>query len=109
MPLVGASVRRFEDPRLLRGQATFIEDLDLPRQLHVAFARSAYPHARILALDLNSALETPGVLDAFSARELGAYRIHASVTHPALRPCGQPALSDGIVRYVGEPIAAVVA
>jgi carbon-monoxide dehydrogenase large subunit len=109
MPLVGAPLRRLEDPRLLRGQATFIEDLDLPRQLYVAFARSEYPHARVNALDLNAALEVPCVVDAVTARELGAHRIHATVRHPALRPCSQPILSDGVVRYVGEPIAAVVA
>ena len=44
MPFVGAPVKRFEDSRLLRGEAGFIEDLELPRQLYVAFVRSEYPH-----------------------------------------------------------------
>ncbi|MDQ6674950.1 MAG: xanthine dehydrogenase family protein molybdopterin-binding subunit [Chloroflexota bacterium] len=109
MPFVGASVRRFEDSRLLRGQATFIEDLDLPRQLHVAFVRSEYPHARLSSVDLEPARRTSGVVAAFEGLELGPRRIHATVTHPALRQCGQPILADGRVRYVGEPIAAVVA
>src|SRR5438034_11480319 len=52
VPFVGAALRRLEDPRLLRGQAQFIEDLELPRQLQVAFVRSEYPHARLVAVDL---------------------------------------------------------
>ncbi len=109
MPFVGSEVRRFEDPRLLRGQATFIEDLDLPRQLHVAFVRSEYPHALLESVDLEPARRSWGVVAAYTGCELGPRRIHATVTHPALRPCGQPILADGRARYVGEPIAAVVA
>ena len=109
MPFVGAAVRRFEDPRLLRGQASFIEDLDLSRQLQVAFVRSEYPHARLASVDLEPARRVTGVAGAFVGLDLGPRRIHATVTHPALRQCGQPILADGRVRYVGEPIAAVVA
>jgi aerobic carbon-monoxide dehydrogenase large subunit len=109
MPLVGAAVRRLEDPRLLRGQATFIEDLELPRQLHVAFVRSEYPHARLRSVHLGGARFITGVHSVFGADELGARTIHAVVPHPALRPCAQPILADGVVRYVGEPIAAVLA
>src|SRR5712691_5485657 len=109
MPFVGASVKRFEDSRLLRGEAGFIEDLELPRQLYVAFVRSEYPHARITSVDLKAARSTQGVVEAVVGANLGNRRIHASVTHPALRPCGQPILADGVVRYVGEPIAAVIA
>jgi aerobic carbon-monoxide dehydrogenase large subunit len=109
MPFVGAAVRRFEDPRLLRGQAGFIEDLDLPRQLQVAFVRSEHPHARLASVDLQPARSVAGVAGAFASLDLGPRRIHATVTHPALRLCGQPILADGRVRYVGEPIAAVVA
>ena len=109
MPFVGAALRRSEDARLLRGQATFLEDLELPRQLCVAFVRSEYPHARLTSVDLTKARDTEGVVDAVVAVDLGVRRIHATVTHPALRPCGQPILADEVVRYVGEPIAAIVA
>ena len=108
MPLVGAAVRRLEDPRLLRGQANFIEDLELPRQLHVVFVRSEYPHARLSKVRLGDARAHPGVHAAVSVFELGARVIEAVVTHPALRPCGQPILANSVVRYVGEPIVAVV-
>src|ERR1700730_6698510 len=104
MPYVGSPVRRFEDPRLPRGQATFIEDRELPRGLFVAFVRSQPPHARLLSVDLESALATRAVIAAFDGRVLGTSRIPATVGHPALRPCGQPMLADGVVRYVGEPI-----
>src|SRR5690349_5962090 len=103
MPLVGTPVRRLEDPRLLRGQANFLEDLELPRQLHLAFVRSEYPHARLRAVHLADARALDGVAGAFTAYELGARTIHAVVSHPALRPCRQPILADGVVRYVGEP------
>lgn len=109
MPLVGSPMRRVEDARLLRGQATFIEDLDLPRQLYAVFVRSEYPHARLTAIDVSAALDQPGVVGAWTARDLGTGPIPATVTHPALRPCGQPSLADGVVRYVGDPIAVVVA
>jgi len=66
------------------------------------------PHARLLSVDLEPT-DSPGRRAAFTALELGPRRIHATVTHPALRLCGQPILADGRVRYVGEPIAAVVA
>jgi carbon-monoxide dehydrogenase large subunit len=111
MPIarIGAAVRRLEDPRLLRGQATFIEDLELPRQLHVAFVRAEYPHARLRTVGIADALAVDGVVTVASAYDLGAPTIPAVVSHPALRPCGQPMLADGVVRYVGEPIAAVLA
>jgi carbon-monoxide dehydrogenase large subunit len=109
---LGAPVRRLEDPRLLRGQASFVEDLALPRMLHVAFVRSEYPHARLRGLDCAAAQAMRGVVAIVDAQALGPTpvpRIHATVTHPALRPCAQPILADGTLRYLGEPIAAVVA
>ena len=106
---VGAALRRFEDPRLLRGQATFIEDLELPRQLHVAFVRSEYPHAHLRKIGISAARRLEGVVDVISADDVGARTIDAVVGHPALRPCGQPVLAEGCVRYVGEPIVAVAA
>src|SRR5438874_421247 len=105
MPFVGSPMRRLEDPRLVRGQAAFIEDHDLPRQLHVAFLRSEYPHARLMQVELADACATPGVVAAFTARDLGVRHIPPTVAHPALRPCAQPILADDVVRYVGEPVA----
>jgi aerobic carbon-monoxide dehydrogenase large subunit len=107
--LCGAPLRRLEDPRLLRGQATFVEDLRLPGVRHVAFVRSLHPHARF-RLDSSAASGVPGVAAVFSAADfpdVGA--IPTVVAHEALRPCAQPPLARDRVRYVGEPLAAVVA
>src|ERR1051326_1524689 len=100
MPLVGAPVRRLEDARLLRGQAKFIEDLELPRQLHVAFVRSEYPHARLSRVRLAEARALDGMVAALSVFELGSRFIEPVIAHPALRPCAQPILADSTVRYV---------
>src|SRR5437660_7937868 len=104
-------MRRLEDPRLLRGQALYVDDLRVPGTRHVAFARSIYPHARF-RVDATAARALPSV-GVFTAADLQAERgfreIPAVIDHPALRPCRQLPLARDKVRYVGEPIAAVVA
>ena len=59
-PYVGARVTRNEDPRLLRGQALFVDDVDLPGMLHAAFLRSPYAHARLKRMDVAAALAPAG-------------------------------------------------
>lgn len=118
-PFFGAAVRRLEDPRLLRGQATFMEDLALPDLLYVAFVRSQVAHGRLAGVDLAPARATRGVVAAIDARDVAASlppgpgplprTIPTTVPHASLRPCSQPFLADAVVRYVGEPIAALVA
>jgi carbon-monoxide dehydrogenase large subunit len=108
----GRPIRRLEDPRLLRGQALYLDDLRVPGTRHVAFARSIYPHARF-EVDPSAARALPDVVGVLTAADLESERgfrdIPAIVDHPALRPCRQLPLARGKVRYVGEPIAAVVA
>src|SRR5438309_10368920 len=105
-------MRRFEDPRLLRGQALYVDDLRLPGTLHVAFARSIYPHAGF-RVDANAARAVADVAGVFTAADLSAERgfreIPGVIDHPALRPCRQLPLAREKVRYVGEPTVAVVA
>src|SRR5207245_4197844 len=105
-------MRRLEDPRLLRGQALYVDDLRVPGALHVAFARSIYPHATFQVAP-TAARAVPAVVGVFTAADLQAERgfreIPAVIDHPALRPCRQLPLARGKVRYVGEPIVAVVA
>ena len=67
--LVGAPIRRLEDPRLLRGLGTFVEDLVLPGMLRVAFVRSVYPHARLSSVNLDAARALPGVVGGFTAAD----------------------------------------
>jgi carbon-monoxide dehydrogenase large subunit len=115
-PFVGRRIRRNEDPRLLTGQALFVDDVHLPEMLHVAFLRSPYAHARIHDVDLSAALNRPGVVAAYSAAELGPYWRNGPllVDPPPIKDIvfnkrTQPILARDKVRHVGEPIAAVVA
>jgi aerobic carbon-monoxide dehydrogenase large subunit len=111
-PFFGQPLKRLEDPRLLRGEGTFLDDLRLPGACHVAFVRSVHAHARI-RVETEAARAVPGTLGVFVADDVvaptGARDIPILIGHPALRPCRHPLLARGTVRYVGEPIAAVVA
>jgi carbon-monoxide dehydrogenase large subunit len=115
-PFVGRRIRRNEDPRLLTGQALFVDDVHLPDMLQVAFLRSPYAHARVNHVDLTAALARPGVIAAYSAAEAGPYWRNGPllVDPPPIKDIvfntrTQPILAKDKVRHVGEPIAAVVA
>ena len=69
----GAPVKRNEDRKLLTGQGLFIDDVELPGMLHVAFLRSQVAHARIKSIDVSRALKRPGVVAVYTADDLGAY------------------------------------
>ncbi|HEV8142200.1 MAG TPA: xanthine dehydrogenase family protein molybdopterin-binding subunit [Methylomirabilota bacterium] len=105
-------VRRREDPRLITGTGAFIDDLRVPGCLHAAVLRSPHAHARIRAIDVSAAKKAPGVVGAFTAADLGAagnpMPIYAP--HPALPvPCKIRPLAPDVVRFVGEPVAVVIA
>src|SRR6516162_5947502 len=68
--IIGARIKRTEDPRLLTGLGAFVDDRQLPRVLHVAFRRSDRSHARIRAIDCSAALAAPGVLAVLTAEDL---------------------------------------
>src|SRR5437660_3183043 len=110
--MIGASPPRKEDRRLLTGAGRYVDDLTRDGMLHLGVVRSAEAHARITKLALDEARALPGVVAAWSAAELpeaarampGAYG--AGKTG---RPWGQPILAKDVVRYVGEPVAVVVA
>jgi len=108
---VGQRLRRKEDPRLVTGAARYIADVDLPRTLHVAFVRSPHAHARILAVDLDAALSAPGVVAAFTGPRLHprVKPIRAPFGASTFRESDYPVLAVGTVRFVGEPVVAVVA
>src|SRR5919199_1481030 len=67
--LVGASVRRQEDVRLLTGRGRYVDDLQLPGMLHVAFVRSPHAHARVHAVDAEGARRAPGLVDVVTGAE----------------------------------------
>src|SRR3990172_12613353 len=70
--LIGARVRRKEDPRLITGAAKYTGDIQLPGMYHVAFVRSPYAHARILNIDASGALKMPGVLAVVTGTDVPA-------------------------------------
>ena len=108
--LVGASLRRREDPPLLRGQGRYVEDVQLPGMVHMAVVRSPYPYATIDRINLEPARALPGVLGAFAATDLT--EIKPLIGDPApqgMKAAPRPVLAQDRVRYVGEPIAIVVA
>ncbi len=103
---LGASVRRSEDDRYLRGRGEFVADLRPARMQDLAFLRSPLAHARILALRKPAGREAR----VFTAADLAGVRpIIANSALPGFKPSVQPVLADGMVRHVGEPIAVCVA
>ena len=109
--MMGARVARLEDPRLLRGQASFVDDLRMPGVLHAAILRSPHAHARIRKINLGALRAAPGVVDAFCLGDIwqNPPAIPVVVGVPSLLPCAQYPLAREVVRYVGEPVAMVVA
>lgn len=108
---VGASVPRREDPRLLAGRGRFVDDIALPGMLHAQFVRSSEAFADVLSVDLSEVRAVPGVVAAYSAADLGLKDITALLDRPAHEfvPTSMPVLATDTVRYVGEPVAIVVA
>jgi carbon-monoxide dehydrogenase large subunit len=108
---VNSSVRRVEDPTLLRGEAHFLDDIRLPGMLSVAFLRSPHAHARILGVDVSAVAGWPGIALVLTGEEAAraAKPIPSMLNLPGFRVTDWPALATGKVRFVGEPVAAVTA
>ncbi len=108
MGMIGERIVRTEDPALLTGEGTFIDNLDIPGAVHVVYVRSQMAHARIGAIDISEALAAPGVLGVYTAADLdlGDFPLDLPFL-PSQFP--RSALAFDTVRYVGEPIVAVVA
>ncbi|MFQ5914806.1 MAG: molybdopterin cofactor-binding domain-containing protein [Nitrospinota bacterium] len=106
----GARVPRVEDKRLLTGGGRYVDDIPCPGALHAAFLRSPYAHARIAHIDLSGCIAA-GAVAAFEAEDLGtaAQPFPIAPPHPAIRGRNWAALARGKVRFVGEPVAVVVA
>ena len=109
--MIGASIRRIVDPRLLCGKGSYVDDISLPGILHAALVRSPHGHARIKRIDLAAVKAAPGVVDAFTLTDGWEEPpiIPVLVGVPSLLPCYQYPLARDKVRYVGEPVAIVVA
>ncbi|MGH2347031.1 MAG: xanthine dehydrogenase family protein molybdopterin-binding subunit, partial [Chloroflexota bacterium] len=112
-PLIGQSVKRKEDPRLITGHGRYLDDIVLPNTAHAALLRSPHAHARIISIDTSRARELPGVVAVYTGADL------KETVNPL--PCAFPAggtqtnlpphraLAVDKVRYVGDGVAVVVA
>ena len=110
--IVGARVKRTEDPRLLTGLGSYTDDRQVARVLHVAFRRSDQSHARILGIDCEAARAAPGVIAVLTAEDLAADGVKPLVaTSRMANYYATPIfpLARGKVRYVGEPVMGVIA
>jgi carbon-monoxide dehydrogenase large subunit len=108
---IGAPIERVEDLRFLRGRGEYVADLAREGMLHAAVLRSPMAHGRIRAIDTSRALAIGGVHATITAAEIGVVpriplRLQSS---PATEPFCQPVIARDRVRYVGEPIAVVLA
>ncbi|MGM4904320.1 xanthine dehydrogenase family protein molybdopterin-binding subunit [Tardiphaga sp. 866_E4_N2_1] len=110
--LVGSAVERMEDARFLSGSGNFADDLAVEGMLHAAILRSPIAHARIVAIDASAALAMVGIHAVLTAQDIGdtipiiPLRL---APLPEFEPFRQPVMASDKVRYVGEPIAVVVA
>ena len=109
--IIGARVQRREDPRLLTGAGRYTADIKLPNMAHVAFRRSDHAHAKIVSIDATAALDVPGVIGVYTAADFRdrITPLRAKSKTALAVSTANGALADGKVRYVGEPIVAVVA
>ncbi|MEM2066027.1 MAG: xanthine dehydrogenase family protein molybdopterin-binding subunit [Candidatus Caldarchaeum sp.] len=115
MGFIGASITRLEDKRFITGNGMYVDDIKYSDMLHAAVLRSNYAHARILKIDTSKALSLRGVVAVYTADDLGALN---GPLPPSVSPLPQYpipymkthyALAKDKVRYVGEPVAFVVA
>jgi len=112
---IGQAIKRFEDVRLVRGQGRFHDDVSLAGQAYTVIVRSIHAHARIGRVDAAPALRSPGVLAVFTGAdtaELGTMRMTLKRKRPDGSPMFAPphhGLTRDRVRYVGDPVAMVVA
>src|SRR6267143_2760606 len=116
--LMGAEVKRKEDPRLVTGASAYVGDVTVPGLHYVAFVRSPHAHARVRKIDAKAALKRPGVVRVVTGEDLRAHVQQIPLGGPSAEGGGGAKteagrkhfpLSIGRVRHVGEPVAAVIA
>jgi carbon-monoxide dehydrogenase large subunit len=108
---IGQPLTRREDRRLVTGGGRYVSDLTRPGMLHLAVVRSPHAHARIVGRDYTAARATAGVVGVYGPDELGAIMrpFPVSMPDPRLKNAMPTVVADGVVRYVGEPVAMVLA
>ncbi|HTW87603.1 MAG TPA: xanthine dehydrogenase family protein molybdopterin-binding subunit [Candidatus Binataceae bacterium] len=106
---VGARIRRREDPRLVRGEANYVDDVHLEGTLSAAILRSPHAHAKIRSIDVRKALNLDGVVDVTTGEDLRGKVGSLPCAWPAANRPFHPVLALDKVRFVGEPVAIAVA
>ena len=111
---IGAPIERVEDLRFLRGRGEYIDDVRRDGLWHAVIFRSSVAHARIKSIDPSAALAMPGVRAVFTGKDIGPVlpiiplRVPRPEQHPGA-PYQQPVIARDVVRYVGEPVAVILA
>ena len=109
---IGQEIERTEDFRFLTGRGTFVDDYEPAGLLHTAILRSSVPHGRINGIDASAALKIPGVHAVITAREIGDVIPRIPIRLAPIKGLDkylQPVIAMDKVRYVGEPMAVIVA
>lgn len=109
--LLGERIKRKEDPRLIQGRSHYVDDIDLPGILYLAFARSPYAHAKINSINVEEARKSPGAVAVFTAKDIGSHLgfVPCAAGLEGLKVPPHPCMAEGRARYVGEPVAVVAA
>lgn len=108
---IGQSLKRVEDPRLIKGAATYVDDLSLPGMLHATFLRSPYAHARINSIQTDAARAIPGVIAVLTGKDVNAHCgiVPCASPQPGMKDPKHTVLASDRVYFVGHPVAVVVA
>src|SRR3954451_8255741 len=109
---IGAPMERREDLRFLRGRGEYVDDVVMPELLYAVILRSSVAHGRLVSIDASAALNVPGVHSVITGADMpgGPPLIPMRLQPlPEFKPFEQPVIADKKVRYVGEPIAVVLA
>ena len=107
--LIGASIRRVEDPILVAGKGCYVDDIQLPGMLYLAFLRTTYPHAKIVSIDTSAARSMAGVVTVLTGEDVKDLNIPAAPMISGQKIPPHPVLARGVVHEAGVAVAAVVA
>ena len=107
--LFGSSIKRREDPRFITGKGTYVDDVKLPGVTYAVFVRSPHAHARIKSVGTAKAKAARGVVAVFTGQDVQTGPLPCAWLLPGIKIPPRPVLAQGKVRYVGEPVAIVIA
>jgi carbon-monoxide dehydrogenase large subunit len=108
--VLGASIKRREDPRFITGKGNYTDDLKLPGLTHAVFVRSPHANAKIRRIDTSKAAKSPGVVAIFTGKDMtGVNSLPCGWLLPELKIPPHMPLATDAAHYVGDPVAIVIA